>query len=139
MIACRRHVALAWLAVAASGFLAGALAQRGGAPGLAPAAQQGRGRGGGRGQALAEGITIAGEVENYVPVTDAMLREPDPADWPMIRREMFSRLMLFGVRASPTSATSLRTSRSPPALASWRFRIAGRFRRSFSARRTTIG
>ena len=25
------------------------------------------------------GITVAGEVKNYVPVTDAMLRNPDPA------------------------------------------------------------
>lgn len=34
-----------------------------------------------------EGITVAGEVENYVPVTDAMLLNPDPADWLMIRRD----------------------------------------------------
>ena len=27
------------------------------------------------------GITVAGEVKNYVPVTDAMLRNPDPGDW----------------------------------------------------------
>ncbi len=33
------------------------------------------------------GITVAGEVPNYVPVTDAMLRNPDPADWLMIRRD----------------------------------------------------
>jgi alcohol dehydrogenase (cytochrome c) len=32
------------------------------------------------------GITVAGEVKNYVPVTAAMLRNPDPADWLMIRR-----------------------------------------------------
>jgi alcohol dehydrogenase (cytochrome c) len=25
-------------------------------------------------------------VQNFVPVTEAMLRDPDPADWPMIRR-----------------------------------------------------
>jgi hypothetical protein len=31
------------------------------------------------------GITVAGEVKNYVPVTDAMLHNPDPADWLMIR------------------------------------------------------
>ena len=30
---------------------------------------------------------MAGEVKNYVPVTDAMLRNPDPADWLMIRRD----------------------------------------------------
>ena len=32
------------------------------------------------------GVTVAGEVKNYRPVTDAMLRNPDPADWLMIRR-----------------------------------------------------
>ena len=32
------------------------------------------------------GITVAGEVKNYQPVTDAMLRDPDPGDWLMIRR-----------------------------------------------------
>ena len=31
------------------------------------------------------GITVPGEVKNYVPVTDAMLRNPDPADWLMLR------------------------------------------------------
>jgi alcohol dehydrogenase (cytochrome c) len=31
------------------------------------------------------GLTVAGEVKNYVPVTDAMLVHPDPADWLMIR------------------------------------------------------
>ena len=34
-----------------------------------------------------QGITVAGEVKNYVPVTDAMLRNPDPGDWLMIRRD----------------------------------------------------
>jgi alcohol dehydrogenase (cytochrome c) len=33
-----------------------------------------------------KGVTLAGEVKNYVPVTDAMLRNPDPGDWLMIRR-----------------------------------------------------
>ena len=33
------------------------------------------------------GITVAGEVKNYVPVTDAMLRNPDPADWLMLRHD----------------------------------------------------
>ncbi|MSV36097.1 MAG: c-type cytochrome [Bryobacterales bacterium] len=32
------------------------------------------------------GLTLAGEVKNYVPVTDAMLKNPDPGDWLMIRR-----------------------------------------------------
>ncbi|HEY1760292.1 MAG TPA: PQQ-binding-like beta-propeller repeat protein [Bryobacteraceae bacterium] len=33
------------------------------------------------------GITVAGEVKNYVPVTDAMLRNPDPSDWLMLRHD----------------------------------------------------
>jgi alcohol dehydrogenase (cytochrome c) len=33
------------------------------------------------------GITVPGEVKNYIPVTDAMLRNPDPGDWLMIRRD----------------------------------------------------
>jgi alcohol dehydrogenase (cytochrome c) len=32
------------------------------------------------------GLTVPGVVKNYVPVTDAMLRNPDPGDWLMIRR-----------------------------------------------------
>ena len=58
---------------------------RGGDPDAAAAAGQpatGQGRGG-----RPAGITIAGEVRNYVPVTDAMLRNPDAGDWLMIRRD----------------------------------------------------
>jgi len=32
-----------------------------------------------------KGITVAGQVKNYRPVTDEMLRHPDPADWLMAR------------------------------------------------------
>jgi alcohol dehydrogenase (cytochrome c) len=32
------------------------------------------------------GLTVAGEVANYVPVTDEMLRNPPPGDWLMARR-----------------------------------------------------
>jgi alcohol dehydrogenase (cytochrome c) len=46
--------------------------------------------GGGRGQgtrpAAPRGLTVTGEVKNYVPVTDEMLLHPDPNDWLMIRR-----------------------------------------------------
>ncbi len=35
---------------------------------------------------LLKGLTVAGEVKNYVPVTDQMLLNPDPGDWLMIRR-----------------------------------------------------
>jgi alcohol dehydrogenase (cytochrome c) len=58
--------------------------QAGGAP--AAAAPAGRG-GTNQGRQAPRGITVAGEVKNYVPVTDAMLRNPDPSDWLMIRRD----------------------------------------------------
>jgi alcohol dehydrogenase (cytochrome c) len=32
------------------------------------------------------GVTVEGEVKDYVPVTDEMLRNPDPGDWLMVRR-----------------------------------------------------
>ncbi len=36
--------------------------------------------------AEARGLTITGEVENFRPVTDDMLRNPPPGDWLMLRR-----------------------------------------------------
>jgi alcohol dehydrogenase (cytochrome c) len=33
------------------------------------------------------GLTVTGEVKNYTPITDAMLRSPDPNDWIMIRHD----------------------------------------------------
>jgi alcohol dehydrogenase (cytochrome c) len=33
------------------------------------------------------GLVVAGEVKNYTPVTDAMLRNPDPTDWLIIRHD----------------------------------------------------
>src|SRR5438477_1952507 len=61
------------------------------------AAQAPAGQRGGRGQRGAQegpppvtGLTVTGEVQNYVPVTDAMLRKPDPGDWLMIRRDYFA-------------------------------------------------
>lgn len=33
-----------------------------------------------------KGLTVTGEVKNFKPVTDAMLRNPPPGDWLMIRR-----------------------------------------------------
>src|SRR5262245_44043609 len=49
--------------------------------------QQRAGRGGhGAAAASPRGITVTGDVKNFVPLTDAMLRNRDPADWLMIRR-----------------------------------------------------
>jgi alcohol dehydrogenase (cytochrome c) len=65
---------------------------RGGQRG-AGAADGGAARGG-RGQVPAapapSGVTVAGEIKNYVPVTDAMLRNPDPNEWLMLRRDYFA-------------------------------------------------
>jgi alcohol dehydrogenase (cytochrome c) len=58
--------------------------QAGGAP---PAGAPARPDNTKQGKQAPRGITVAGEVKNYVPVTDAMLRNPDPADWLMIRRD----------------------------------------------------
>ncbi len=59
---------------------------QGGAPAVTQAKQENTKQGKQENQAP-RGITVAGEVKNYVPVTDAMLRNPDPADWLMIRRD----------------------------------------------------
>ena len=37
-------------------------------------------------QSRAPGLTVTGEVKNYLPVSDEMLRNPPPGDWLMIRR-----------------------------------------------------
>jgi alcohol dehydrogenase (cytochrome c) len=62
---------------------------------------------GGRGPAGAapsgpRGLTVTGEVKNYVPVTDEMLRNPDPGDWLMIRRnyQAWSHSPLTEINAS---------------------------------------
>ena len=55
--------------------------------GQTPAGQAPAGQRAGRGQRGAQdgpppitGLTVTGEVPNYVPVTDAMLSNPDPGD-----------------------------------------------------------
>ena len=55
-----------------------------GAAGLPPTARAGERQ---QGRQAPRGITVAGEVKNYVPVTDAMLRNQDPGDWLMLRRD----------------------------------------------------
>ncbi len=63
--------------------------QTGGGPAAAQAKQDNgkQGKQANQEKQTPRGITVAGEVKNYVPVTDAMLRNPDPADWLMIRRD----------------------------------------------------
>ena len=70
----------------ANGQTPAATPQQAGGRGAAPApAAAGAGRG--RGAAAPVGLTVDGEVKNFVPVTEAMLRNQDPGDWLMIRRD----------------------------------------------------
>ena len=66
----------------------------GGQRGAAAADAGGQAARGGRGQVPAapapSGVTVAGEIKNYVPVSDAMLRNPDPNEWLMLRRDYFA-------------------------------------------------
>src|SRR4029434_6792134 len=36
------------------------------------------------------GVTVPGEIKNYIPITDAMLQNPDPNDWLVIRHDQFA-------------------------------------------------
>ncbi|HLQ76570.1 MAG TPA: hypothetical protein VK210_04405, partial [Terriglobia bacterium] len=107
MLGLNKRVVFGLLGIVVSGVLivAGQAGQRGGAPapggapplpaapGQAPAAGGAPARGGaGGGRAAAAApaaptVTIAGEVKDFVPVTDAMLKKQDPGDWLMIRRD----------------------------------------------------
>ncbi|MBI3050352.1 MAG: PQQ-binding-like beta-propeller repeat protein [Acidobacteria bacterium] len=73
--------ALTLTSTAAIGTLAG---------GQAPSAPQGDdaapAAAGGAAPRRAPGLTFTGDVPNFVPVTDAMLRNPPPGDWLMVRR-----------------------------------------------------
>jgi alcohol dehydrogenase (cytochrome c) len=51
-----------------------------------PAAGQAADQAFGRPPTGRRGLTVEGEVKNYVPVTDDMLRNPDSGDWLMARR-----------------------------------------------------
>jgi alcohol dehydrogenase (cytochrome c) len=101
MVGVKRQAVLTFLGLAMAGVLTAA--QRGGAgqapaaggqvpaaPGAQqPAAGGGRGGRGGGGAAAAApaGLTVTGEVSNYVPVTDEMLKKVPDGDWLMIRRD----------------------------------------------------
>ena len=51
------------------------------------------------------GWSVQGEVKNYVPVTDAMLKNPPPSDWLMARRN-YQALELQPARTRSPRATS---------------------------------
>jgi len=63
-----------------------------GAGGAARAGGQGGAPGGGRGApaAPATGVTVAGDVKGFTPVTDEMLKNPPPGDWLAIRRDHYA-------------------------------------------------
>ena len=44
---------------------------------------------GGRGGEANRGVTVPGEVKNYVPVTPEMLKNPPPGDWLIFRRNYY--------------------------------------------------
>src|SRR5678815_2067970 len=65
---------------------------RQGAAGAGRAAGQGGAPAGGRGAAAppATGVTVAGNVKGFTPVTDEMLKNPPPGDWLVIRRDHYA-------------------------------------------------
>ena len=78
-----RAAAITAFILQSNGMLA---ASQGQAVAVAPVAAAGSARGGATELPPGRGLTVAGEVPNYVPVTDAMLRNPPAGDWLMIRR-----------------------------------------------------
>jgi PQQ-dependent dehydrogenase (methanol/ethanol family) len=74
--------------------------RQGAAAGAARAGGQGGARAGGQGGAPAgrggaaappaTGVTVAGDVKGFKPVTDEMLKSPAPGDWLVIRRDHYA-------------------------------------------------
>jgi alcohol dehydrogenase (cytochrome c) len=62
---------------------------RGGAAGAPMVVGAGTAARGGRGGEPNRGVTVAGEVRNYVPVTPEMLKNPPPGDWLIFRRNYY--------------------------------------------------
>lgn len=58
--------------------------------------------------APARGLTVEGEVKNYVPVTDEMLRHPDAGDWLMIRRNYEAQSYSPLAQITPANVGNLR-------------------------------
>jgi alcohol dehydrogenase (cytochrome c) len=56
------------------------------------------------------GLTVAGEVSNYTPVTDAMLRNPPAGDWLMIRRNYQAWSHSPLTQITPANVGRLRTA-----------------------------
>ena len=74
------------LTIKTGGTVNAAASSRGSGP-ASMALGAGTGSGQGRGGAAAlRGVTVRGEVKNYVPVTPEMLKNPPPGDWLIFRR-----------------------------------------------------
>jgi alcohol dehydrogenase (cytochrome c) len=75
---------------------------QGGAPAPAADGPVSGVRGGAANLPPGRGLTVSGEVRNYTPVTDAMLRNPPDGDWLMIRRnyQAWSHSPLSGITAA---------------------------------------
>jgi alcohol dehydrogenase (cytochrome c) len=58
--------------------------------------------------APARGLTVEGQVKNYVPVTDEMLRNPDAGDWLMIRRNYQAQSYSPLAQITPANVGNLR-------------------------------
>jgi alcohol dehydrogenase (cytochrome c) len=68
------------------------------------AAGQGRGRGQ---EPPPTGLTVRGEVANLARVTDEMLRNPPPGDWPMLRRDQYASSYSPLTQITPNNAQDL--------------------------------
>jgi alcohol dehydrogenase (cytochrome c) len=79
-----------FLSAAAPATAAQAPAGRGAGPAAQAAGGQAAARGRGAPATPVLGLTVAGEIKNYTRVTDEMLRNPAPGDWPMLRRDVFA-------------------------------------------------
>ncbi len=89
------------------------------ANGQRPAQQAARGGGqgggnqplGGRAEApvpaTPRGLTVAGEVKNYTNITDAMLRNPDPKDWLVLRHDLHANNYSTLNQISPANVKDL--------------------------------
>ena len=70
--------------------------------------------------AVPGGLTVAGEVEGYTPVTDEMLRSPAPGDWLMVRRNYQAWRRVADQHGCPPRALA---SRIPLGLGPWLHRL----------------
>ncbi|HUF72792.1 MAG TPA: PQQ-binding-like beta-propeller repeat protein [Gammaproteobacteria bacterium] len=76
------------------------------APGPGPGGPAFGGRGG-PAEPEPTGVIVAGTVPDFVPLTEAMLRNPPPGDWPMLRRDYAATSFSPLDEITPTNADEL--------------------------------